>query len=201
MLIENVPVAIVMSLIIGACTIYIGKGIYDVFANYQRPKVTKGPNDDDDAKCYIKEVIGAAENRVEIFDDGDKVQDGESVYDDEEFLTLVGNKLDGGVQFRCLFNSDNPKMAFRSRFDSDSRIDIRVRKTDSPATSTIHYRNVDAGSMIYLTDHMPHSKDRRFKMIDARHMSDEYRQSLDENLDEWRQDEAQFRKVGNFVAT
>ena len=190
-------IAVGFAAIMIGCVIYISVSLYDTFENYERPLITSGSNDDADAKDHIKQVVMAAKTSVEIFDDGDKIKEGESVYDDREFLELVDEKLDEGVRFLCLFNSDNPKMAFRERFDNDKRrIDIRVRKMPSSGRSSIHYRNADSGRMIYLTNHQPHSKNRRFKMIDASEMGEEHCRHLDQNLNEWRQNESDFSKVG-----
>lgn len=187
---------IILTAVVVGCVVYISKGIYDSFENYERPWITKGFNDDFEAICHIKEVVKAAIHRVEIFDDGDKVAGGKSVYDDQEFLDLVSQKVQQKVHFLCLFNSDNPDMAFRKKFDQDDHVEIRIRKRPV-ASSNVHYKNADKGRMAYLTIHQPHSAKRRFKMIDARHMSDEYRQSLDQILNEWRQSKSDFQKVNH----
>lgn len=178
-------------------SIYVGWSIYDVLGKYERPKVEDGYNDDDEAIEKIKMVVREAQHSVEIFDDGDKIEGGgKSVYDDQGFLDLVAQKLDNGVSFQCLFNSDNKEMGFRERFDDDPKVDILVRRNDGNQRHTVHYKNADKGRMIYLTRHESGSKNRQFKMIDARNNSEDYRKSLHQNLGQHRQALSDFEKVG-----
>ena len=177
-------------------SIYVGWSIYDVLGKYERPEVEDGYNDDDEAIENIKMVVREARHSVEIFDDGDKIEGGKSVYDNQGFLDLVSQKLAVGVSFQCLFNSDNGDMGFRKRFDGNPRVDILVKRSPGNREHTVHYKNADKGRMIYLTRHESGSKSRQFKMIDARDTSDDYRKSLNQNLELHRQALSDFEKVG-----
>ena len=74
------------------------------------------PNNNKTAVIHAVNLTKEAEEKIEIFDDGDWFE--ESTYNDPTFVEAVREKLkeNRGFRINCLFNCKEPRLAFAREF-------------------------------------------------------------------------------------
>ena len=179
------------------CAGGVGWVVYHVFdlALLTLTETFRGINDNEEAIGWIREVVSQAEEKVEIFDDGDDFE--ESVYNDSGFIDMIHNKVNENKNLTvlCLFNEDSPRLKFRQEFKGNTRVDIRVLSEGSPP-GHCHYKIIDDGKMAYLSEHEAGSRDRQYRVIDTASGFRKWKRSeINSILDERRQDETLFEQV------
>ncbi len=157
------------------CVVYWARMLNRV-ARVQReaPNVKFTPveaNDNKIATAKFKELLHEAQSSLIVYDDGDDVDD--SIYKNEEIASLTRQKLQDNPNFhiRCLFNADNPELAFRKALDGCSRADIRILNSHS-FELPIHYKIIDNGTKAYLSRHPRSSSERHFSILDCTEVSE-----------------------------
>lgn len=121
-------------------------------------------NDDGKAINYVLELLDEAEEKIELYDDGNCMET--SLYNSEDFINAIKKKLADNPSFQviCLFNRDEP-LAFKREFSAHEQVAIYVR-TDSSRPDDMHYKIID-GKKAYLSSHKFNDLERDFRIVDG----------------------------------
>ena len=128
-------------------------------------------NTDREAIEHAISLIGLAERSMEIFDDGDGIE--ESVYDNEDFVDKVADKVEKGqLRVLCFFNDrdevkDRLFIKKMASLENKKYISVWTRKEGSKRAS-IHYKSVDGEKITHLSRHDKGSSDRDYQIVDLR---------------------------------
>jgi len=143
--------------------------------------VCEGKNDDEFAKKVFQEMLGIAEKRLDIFDDGNVTDD--SIYMDKEILHSIEKKLASSPQFRitCLFNMENPITSFEEKFSSHDQVDIyyplrseEVEEKRKTGKTEKHYKIVDGGRFVYVSKHGLGEEARDYEFYNFKRVKEEF---------------------------
>ena len=114
-----------------------------------------GVNSDDHAKDTFIRMVNETNSLMVIHDDGNDFED--SIYNNEEVISALRDRLrkKRKARVKCLFNFPNQSLKFLelARLDEfRERIEIWYRAGGRPCKD-IHYKIVDGGKMVYLSEH------------------------------------------------
>lgn len=125
-----------------------------------------GLNNTDIAKHYFLLLLGQAEDKMVIYDDGDAVND--SYYWDDEVLGAIEKKLQEHPEFtmRCVFNCPVPDSLI-GKFAEERRIDLRTAESGTSTPSDARIKVIDDGRMAYSTRFNPVFLDWQYELIDC----------------------------------
>lgn len=133
---------------------------------------SSGDNDDKRALESVLWLISEAQESLEIFDDGNKM-DG-SIYQEESLAKAVREKLAMAPGFRviCYFNAGE-ELSFREAFEDEDRVEIFAGLEPDPRNRPpeVHYKIVDEGRIGYVSQHGYSGPEREFQQWDCRHFS------------------------------
>ena len=112
----------------------------------------------------VKTLLEQARKEFEVYDDGD---DQSVLYNSEEFLETVENKLDADSNFRvkAMFNVEH-ELEFTQKFKGHDQVDIYIRREGVPPED-VHYKIIDGGKKAYLSRHIFQQKERRYQWVDC----------------------------------
>jgi len=133
--------------------------------------VKVGTNENNLAKEIFSDLLNAAEKKLEIFDDGNKMEG--SIYECKAVARQVKEKLENNPEFQvlCFFNSKD-KTYFKEEFDDNDQVTIRY--TEEERGPEEHYKIVDDGRMVYVSQHELNESERNFRLYDLRDVEPEY---------------------------
>jgi len=139
----------------------------------RRVTVYRGVNDDLFAKGLFLDLLSAAKEDLEIFDDGNKMEG--SIYMDEEIVQAVKQKLESLPRFRmrCFFN-DNEETLFKRKLSSNPAIDIRYASKEYRPLIEKHYKIVDGGLLVYVSKHERGGRERDYEFYNCRNVEGKY---------------------------
>lgn len=122
-------------------------------------------NDDDVAIDEALNILGDAEESIEIYDNGNQIKN--SLYNDPGFIKSVREKLESKRTFRvrCFFNFDEG-LDFTKAFVGNPQVQIFVRK-EGIERDEVHYKIIDGGKKAYLSMHEGDDHRRIYKEYDC----------------------------------
>ena len=159
--------AVVLGMLLIGYFIHLRRRL-ELFGQLRAVEVFKGVNDDADAVTTFVKLLGHANTRIEVFDDGNNMD--ESPYNSPEVMDTLREKLASCPEFKAVFffNVEEP-LRLRDDFDDDERVNIyTVPVGSSRAPGETHYKIVDGGKMAYLSTHLFNNRERKFEIIDCR---------------------------------
>lgn len=131
-----------------------------------------GKNSDFQAIDVFIKLLSLAEEKVEVFDDGNKM-DG-SIHESEEVIQVLEDKLAGNPQFQALyFFNDNENLRLTQHFDGEDRVKIHFARDYTRPTDQIHYKLIDGGRLAHLSTHGHGQEERNFEVLDCRNVPKE----------------------------
>lgn len=131
-------------------------------------------NDDTIALNQFLSLLNMASESIIIYDDGNSM-DG-SLYENSQAVNAIKERIDGSdLTVKCFFNCPNDTLFVRELSQYDN-VDIKFRDGDRP--NDIHFKIIDGGKSAYLSWHEFGSSERRFKMLDCRHLPPMARRSV-----------------------
>lgn len=125
-----------------------------------------GLNNTDIAKHYFLLLLGQAEDKMVIYDDGDA--DNDSYYWDDEVLGAIEKKLQEHPEFtmRCVFNCPVPDSLI-GKFAEERRIDLRTVESGSNTPRDARIKVIDDGRMAFSTRYNPVFMDWQYELTDC----------------------------------
>ncbi len=134
-------------------------------------KIVSGDNTDEQAKNDFLQLIEDAEECIEIFDDGDDME--ESIYQKEEVVTKIKEKLRQVRDFKidCFFNDDN-ELLFIKELENEYGVNITAGIDSSRPPGQTHYKIADNGRIAYLSNHGRKESERNYRLLDCRALSE-----------------------------
>ena len=128
-------------------------------------------NDNSAAGEAFTELLGEAQRRMVVYDDGDGGE--RSIYNNKDILAKVKDRLEEKKDLRIqfCFNCDEPELLFRKEFENNPhpRVSIKTLHLDKDSRpDDMHYKIIDDGQMAHLSRHKFGSEERRFKLVDCR---------------------------------
>ena len=124
--------------------------------------VTGSDNDDEKAQTAFLDLLGEAREEMIVHDDGGPNEG--SIYESDQVVEALKEKLDSHPKFemKCLFSNPTPTK-FTEHFRDHPRVRIVVRDK----RSSMHYKIIDDGRKAYVSSHKSGSSERNFKFIDC----------------------------------
>ena len=133
-------------------------------------------NDDEEAARRFKDLIGEAKENIIIHDDGDSTPS--TLYNNQDVVDAVRERLEAGVIIQCLFNKREDIAMVRLCKDFPDRLTVRYMRSAPNCRRDIHFKIVDNGTKGILSKHCPGSRDRGNELIDTTHSTPEIRDKL-----------------------
>ena len=139
----------------------------------RRVTLYRGKNDNEFAKELLLKLIAAAEQSLEIFDDGDIME--RSIYMDEDVVNAVQEKLRTIPNFRldCWFNKDANTL-FKNKLVSTKGVNIRCPSKAERPVMEKHYKIVDNGLLVYISEHQLGSTERTYDFYNCKKVNQKY---------------------------
>lgn len=151
-------------------------------------KIISGENTNEQAKDDFLRLIDEAKERIEIFDDGDDME--ESIYQKEEVVAKVKEKLRQVKNFQidCYFNDDN-ELLFRQELENEDGVRIIAGIDPSRPPDQTHYKIADNGRIAYLSEHGHKESERNYRFLDCRALTgNAFRTTTDFLLEKYQRD-------------
>ncbi len=151
-------------------------------------------NDDEKAISLVISLVDEAEEQIELYDDGNKIES--SLYDDGRFIDAIKDKLEKNKDFRvqCMFNYDED-LQFKEAFKNDARVLIYVRQGQERPQDT-HYKIIDDGRKAYLSQHVAGADRRAYRMVDCSRVNKAQLKKIDRFLfGDYRQGLSEFKRL------
>ncbi len=130
--------------------------------------IFRGQNTDSQVATMFINLIGRAQHKLEVYDDGNKMP--ESIYENDDVIAALKEKLDANEQFKAIFFfNDNDQLKLRKEFEKHPRVSIYAGTKwwrRRPRTQ-VHYRIIDDGLLMYISEHRHGAEERRFEVHDA----------------------------------
>ncbi len=119
-------------------------------------------NDDNIAKKKFLLLLGEAERRMLVYDDGN--DNPHSIYNQTDVIERIKEKLRTTPQLKldCVFNDDDETL-FKKTFLNHDQVSIRLRLRNP---KRVHYKIID-GQKGYISRHEHDSVDRDGEWVDA----------------------------------
>ena len=152
----------------------LGKPFMELWVVYMKAgrlslvKAYSGENTNEQAATDFLDLIEKAQQSIEIFDDGNRMDD--SIYEKEPIVNAVVEKLHRVADFHviCYFN-EGRDLLFTRRLEGLDRVTIHadVNPGGDRPTDQVHYKIVDGGRFAYLSRHGHAEVERTFKRLDC----------------------------------
>ena len=148
----------------------------------------RGLNNDAQAAEMFLDLIRKTRRSIVIHDDGNDSQ--ESVYNNDRVMAAFRDGIQKhGIQVRCLFNDAEPIKLLDLAREFPDNVSIWYVEGDRP-TPDIHYKVVDGGRLVHLSEHQHRVSERGFVLRDGkwatsgtrRRISRAYREHFDYSL-------------------
>ena len=176
---ELVLLLIVQGGLIVIVGLFLGKSFAKLWATYMQAGrlslievVDSGPNDNEQVTRHFLEIVGEAQQSVELFDDGSEAEG--SIYQNQEVADALREKLDAIPDFRvtCYLNDDK-NLLFRRELEEHARVTIHpgIQPHGRPADQ-VHYKIADGGRLAYLSQHPHDEEERYYRRLDCRKLKD-----------------------------
>ena len=127
---------------------------------------TRGVNDDEDAVSMFISLVKEAHESIIIHDDGNNSQS--SVYNNLKVLNALRERIESkGIEVKCLFNDDDQQLELLSltrEFPDNVKI---WHSGGDKASRDIHYKIVDGGKLVHLSEHEHGSSEREYVLRKA----------------------------------
>ena len=161
-------IAFIGSVVLAGGTVYIVVMLY-LTTQYQSVRVSPLMlNHSGVAKNEFLRLLDEAKQWVFVIDDGDQV--GDSIYEDQQVLDSIANKLreDRAFKLYCVFNLDVPELRFRKKFEADfqDQVFIHALRSDEENIGT-HCKMIDGGLRAHLSWHATGEKERIYRTVDC----------------------------------
>ena len=126
-------------------------------------------NSDEGAVSMFISLIRLAKERIEVFDDGNKMEG--SIYESEDVVNELVRKLEENEQFeaRFFFNADD-ELLLRRKLEDHERVEIYVGAGAGRPDNETHYKIIDNGLIAHLSNHVYGAGERTFEVLDCRNV-------------------------------
>lgn len=121
-----------------------------------------GRNNDDDAVTYFLDLVRTAKEEVLIHDEGNATA---SLYNDDQVIQVVQERLEHGVTVRCLFNRRD-QLRMVTELQRNPKLHVHYLRRPPPRHSDVHFKIIDRGKMAYLSRHLE-GGEREFRVFDC----------------------------------
>ena len=126
----------------------------------------EGVNDNELAVKHFCEVISAAQDNIIIHDDGEGSAG--SIYTDRKAIQVVKERLEAGVNVRCMFNHKQLlPMVEELEEAQGTRGRFQAIYLEDPSPFDVHFKIVDDGIRAYLSRHDFGKTEREYEMFDC----------------------------------
>lgn len=172
---ELILMLILQGAVMVVLVLYLGKPFAKLWATFMEAGrlslivvVDEGPNSNQAVKRHLLEIIKAAQQDIEMFDDGD--DDADSIYQDPMIVAALKQKLATIPDFRvtCYLNEDND-LLFRREMEEwypRAQVHAGIQPTARPEQQ-VHYKIADGGRLSYLSQHPRGEAERWFRRYDC----------------------------------
>lgn len=126
-------------------------------------------NNDEDATAMFINLIRLANDQIEVFDDGNKMEG--SIYENPDVVDELKKKLSENSQFKAyfFFNVDND-LLLRRQLGDHERVKIHICAGSSRPDDQTHYKIIDNGLIAHLSKHAFGAGERTFEVLDCRNV-------------------------------
>lgn len=127
----------------------------------------RGVNTNEQATSMFIDLLKKTRRTIDIHDDGNDFED--SMYNNDEVISTMRDCLDRGVTIRCLFNDKERSLKILELVVSGNygdRIRVNYLKSSRPDHDT-HYKIVDGGRFVHLSNHAHGDDEREYRLRDA----------------------------------
>lgn len=127
-----------------------------------------GENTDDHAVEMFIRLVNNTRRQIVIHDDGDDFE--KSIYNDDNVIAALREQIQRhNIKVRCLFNfKDQPLKLLELARSSEFKKHIEIwHPKDGRQEPDIHYKIVDGGKLVHLSNHAPGAKERGFRLRKA----------------------------------